>query len=191
MGCHWQEMCAGVDEPHTQTPIWLVPILNAGQELGTNLQAPIMYSLLQDIRIKLNVRYSPELAYLFCLPRLRVLHLEQIIYDPSRDDEVPRWPIADSTSNLRELRLYSIELPAYIVSGMLGSCKALQDFTCEALEAFTYRDNGVHCNYVIHHDIGGKCVLVKHDHLPSALIDLPVADSIYSSRRYAGKKKTC
>jgi hypothetical protein len=128
--------------PNDQVPIWLLPIVEGGRAWRIKPKAQGMYGRLQTLRVRLPTSCSSDLAYLFCLPRLRRLQLDGLSLEHWENAKPLPWPIPVATSDLRQLKLNFVEAPAYMIAHMVRSCKALTEFRCERIGRSTW--DGVH-----------------------------------------------
>jgi hypothetical protein len=110
--------------------IWLWPIVEAGRRISNDPSEHHDFTRLHAINIIGQSLSSPDLAYLFCLPRLRRLQINSVVTDSLKEAAPVPWPVIYARSNLRELALTDVEAPAIVIAHMVRSCKALQVFTC-------------------------------------------------------------
>jgi hypothetical protein len=95
-----------------------------------------MYSQLRELRINVDSCCSPDLANLFCLPRLRLLRISKVIHSPSQAVATSAWPEFRAASNLQELELFDVGVPAHMIVHMLEFCRALSVFKCQQLPGY-------------------------------------------------------
>jgi hypothetical protein len=113
-------------------PIWLCPVIEA-MAVGHSPSAPLKslgYDKLHTMEINMQQVYHEDMAYLFLLPNLRRLRLEDLMsedFDASQD--MP-WPIAAGVSGLSTLELPSTRAPGSLISRFITSCKALEHLEC-------------------------------------------------------------
>ncbi|KAF2875607.1 hypothetical protein BDV95DRAFT_278700 [Massariosphaeria phaeospora] len=125
--------------PIDQVPIWLLPIVEAARALRANPQAPALYTRLRTLQIRFDMSCSPAILYLFCLPRLRLLHVDGLAQE-STEVEPQLWPVSNVASDLEELQLTHVEAPGLFIAHMIRSCKALSVFKCHRVEESKWPD---------------------------------------------------
>lgn len=117
--------------PNDQLPVWLRPIADAGRAFFHRPHDHYSFGRLRTLNIQGQSLCSPDLAYLFCLPRLDRLQLSGVVQEIPLGESKPfPWPVKHGSSSLRELKVTEIEAPAEIIAHMIRSCKALSLFRC-------------------------------------------------------------
>jgi hypothetical protein len=113
-----------------QVPFWLLPIVDAGRGIFHNPNGCHAFERLHTLSINMQSHCSTDLAYLFCLPRLRRLRLQALGESPWKNTVRFEWPVLKATSGLLELNLEGVDVAAEVVVHMLHSCEALLQFEC-------------------------------------------------------------
>jgi hypothetical protein len=126
-----------------QSSIWLRPIVEAGRRISNDPSGHHDFTRLRTINIRGQTLRSPELAYLFYLPRLRRLQIHNLVADSPREAAPFQWPVTYAQSNLRELTLTYVEASATVITHMVRSCKALLAFTCRRWSRGDWTDKGM------------------------------------------------
>lgn len=105
-------------------------IIEATRDTPTTLKACSMYSNLQSLHISVPMTYDTSLSYLFLLPGLRRVYLENLVY--TGGDWVPNdeWLIGEAVSEVQTLQIFNTELSGGILTHMIRSCKAISHFDC-------------------------------------------------------------
>ncbi|KAF2829904.1 hypothetical protein CC86DRAFT_464398 [Ophiobolus disseminans] len=90
-----------------------------------------IFKNLRTLEISLSDEFSPDLAYLFLLPCLRRLRLENISCGHHMDDASIQWPVPESSSNVQTLEVGFNGAPAAVPMHMIATCKSLSVFDCK------------------------------------------------------------
>jgi hypothetical protein len=116
--------------PNDQVPFWLLPIVDAGRGTFNNPSGCHAFERIHTLSINMESHCSTDLAYLFCLPRIRRLRLQALGNSPWENTKRFEWPVLNATSGLLELKLEGVDVAAEVVVHMLHSCEALLQFEC-------------------------------------------------------------
>lgn len=123
--------------PKEKVPVWLRPIVNAGKAYLYRPLGHYAFGRLRTLNIRGQSLCSPDLAYLFCLPRLHRLHISDVIMNTWDSTKRFRWPVNYASSDLQELKVTEVEAPAEIIAHMVRTCKALSLFRCRRVDDHT------------------------------------------------------
>ncbi|KAH7361221.1 hypothetical protein BKA66DRAFT_212072 [Pyrenochaeta sp. MPI-SDFR-AT-0127] len=123
-------------EPHPQrVPLWLRPLVEAGRKLPlvNNPREKTMYGMLHSLTLRVHETCSYELAYLLCLPSLRRLQLDGLLYQARQgeDGQSFKSPIPIASSGVHTLKLHDIDAPSEVITWFISGCKALTEFKCQ------------------------------------------------------------